>query len=124
MAYVRVIDWDCDDCIGALRRVSQQSNRDNKIADVPEDWLGRECPHGRSGVQLEVLKSYLPSVDEWKQREHPEGASPGPAEVGDLEAPDGGLNRDGSKDIGYPAREAGKYGSYPSHDRFDDDSDP
>jgi hypothetical protein len=31
---------------------------------------------------------------------------------------------DSSKGIGYPCREEGSYGSYPSHDGFDDESDP
>jgi hypothetical protein len=31
---------------------------------------------------------------------------------------------DHSKDIGFPCRESGRYGSYPSHDGFDDESKP
>jgi hypothetical protein len=33
-------------------------------------------------------------------------------------------NLDATKDCGYPAREEGRYGSYPSHDGFDDESKP
>lgn len=31
---------------------------------------------------------------------------------------------DHSKDIGFPCREGGRYGSYPAHDGFDDESKP
>jgi hypothetical protein len=31
---------------------------------------------------------------------------------------------DATKDIGFPVREHGKYGSHPSHDGFDDESEP
>jgi len=42
-----------------------------------------------------------------------------------VEAPDGGMNIDATKDIGYPAREWGsRYGSHPTHDSFDDESEP
>ena len=41
-----------------------------------------------------------------------------------VEGPDGWFNMDGTKNIGYPAREDGRYGSHPSHDRFDGDSEP
>lgn len=43
---------------------------------------------------------------------------------GDSERPDGWANLDATKGIGYVIREDGKYGSHPSHDRFDDDSEP
>lgn len=33
-------------------------------------------------------------------------------------------NLDATKNRGYPAREEGRYGSYPSHDGFDDESNP
>jgi hypothetical protein len=33
-------------------------------------------------------------------------------------------NLDATKNRGYPAREEGRYGSYPSHDGFDDESEP
>jgi len=37
---------------------------------------------------------------------------------------DGEENLDATKGIGYPARDDGRYGSYPSHDGFDDESEP
>jgi hypothetical protein len=32
------------------------------------------------------------------------------------------VNLDAKKNWGYPCREEGRYGSYPSHDAFDDES--
>jgi hypothetical protein len=46
------------------------------------------------------------------------------AEVGLVEGPDGRLNLDATKNWGYPARERGRYGSHPTHDNFDDESEP
>lgn len=45
-------------------------------------------------------------------------------EDGEVEVPSWKNNLDATKNCGYPAREEGKYGSYPSHDGFDDESEP
>jgi hypothetical protein len=42
----------------------------------------------------------------------------------DIERPSWWDNLDATKNRGYPAREEGRYGSYPSHDGFDDESKP
>jgi hypothetical protein len=42
----------------------------------------------------------------------------------EVEQPSWRNNLDATKDCGYPAREEGRYGSYPSHDGFDDESKP
>ena len=42
----------------------------------------------------------------------------------EVERPSWWDNLDATKDRGYPAREEGRYGSYPSHDGFDDESKP
>jgi hypothetical protein len=42
----------------------------------------------------------------------------------DIERPAWWDNLDATKNRGYPAREEGRYGSYPSHDGFDDESKP
>lgn len=34
------------------------------------------------------------------------------------------VRKKGEGVVGYPAREQGRYGSHPSHDRFDGDSEP
>jgi len=45
-------------------------------------------------------------------------------EDGEVESPPWANNLDATKNCGYPAREEGRYGSYPSHDGFDDESEP
>jgi hypothetical protein len=42
----------------------------------------------------------------------------------EIEAPEWWDNLDATKGIGYPARDDGRYGSYPSHDGFADESEP
>jgi hypothetical protein len=44
--------------------------------------------------------------------------------LGDVEAPDGWMNIDATKNIGYAIREQGRYGSHPTHGDFDDESEP
>ncbi len=51
-------------------------------------------------------------------------ADPDIADADMVEAPDGWNNLDATKGMGYPARESGRYGSHPSHDGFDDESEP
>jgi hypothetical protein len=45
-------------------------------------------------------------------------------EDGEAGRPEWTNNLDATKNCGYPAREEGRYGSYPSHDGFDDESKP
>ena len=45
-------------------------------------------------------------------------------EGAEIEPPAWSNNLDATKNIGYPARESGRYGSHPSHDAFDDESEP
>ncbi len=47
-----------------------------------------------------------------------------PEDLGEVEAPDGWLNIDATKNIDYPVREQGRYGSHPTHDDFGDESEP
>jgi hypothetical protein len=42
----------------------------------------------------------------------------------EAESPPWRNNLDATKNYGYPAREAGRYGSHPSHDGFDGESKP
>ena len=44
--------------------------------------------------------------------------------TGEVEIETAAIRIDATKDIGYPVREHGPYGSYPSHDPFDGESDP
>jgi hypothetical protein len=45
-------------------------------------------------------------------------------EDNDVATPGCWMNLDATRNMGYPAREGGKYGSHPAHDRFDDESEP
>ena len=88
---------------------------------VPERWAAHACPHGQNGLVLEfetgatdAPKSHVDTSTEsarWKGEEETE-VSPW------------WDNLDATKGIGYPARESGRYGSHPSHDGFDDESEP
>ena len=93
-----------------------------RVILAPPHWRNRRCPHLENGLDL----SYLGP-----------GPRPRNSEVGDEEAserwketeeeieePTWWNNLDASKDIGYPCREEGRYGSYPSYDGFGDESNP
>jgi hypothetical protein len=118
--HARVIACDCDQCRDALLTDCRESSlpppTDTFIV-VPDWWANHECEHGRQGITMrfDVEVVSLDDVDDiW--------VSAADAEM--VEAPDGWQNLDATKGIGYPAREQGRYGSHPSHDRFDGDSDP
>ena len=87
----------------------------DEIIYAPERWVRHRCPHMDDGL---VLDSGTPidAIDIESNR-----IKDGEAEI---EAPEWWNNLDASKGIGYPAREDGRYGSYPSHDGFGDESDP
>lgn len=69
-----------------------------------------------------------------KPKQQVNGSNPSTVEFGttsvrhkgeiEVERPSWWNNLDATKDCGYPAREEGRYGSYPSHDGFDDESKP
>jgi hypothetical protein len=123
--YVRVVDWTCDFCRDELLKECRRAGLElptSQFATIPEAWATRTCPHGKS-FRLDVI---------------------GPSPIHDLVHVDGDvedarsedLSREGrgrpwwretypetidaSKGIGYPAREGGRYGSYPQHDGSDD----
>ena len=112
----RVIQWRCDKCLQALQSERKQyslGSFDSEIVELPIHWFYDSCPHMAFGYELEPLE-VLPA-----QNRHP-----GRTENEDLV--DSGLSwlLDHSRNIGYPAREVGRYGSYPGHDSFDDESGP
>lgn len=115
----RVKQSNCSKCRDLLlsdcRRFRLPLPKDEFVL-VPERWVFHKCSHFPDGFVLEFEEpvSRELGVDEsarWKDK-------------GDIEAPDWWTNYDATKDIGYPVRETGKYGSHPSHDGFDDESDP
>ncbi len=71
---------------------------------------------GRDPISTPNTSSY--ALDEEMEVDRPEDQE----EFND--APEWWNNLDATKGIGYPAREEGRYGSYPSHDGFDDESEP
>lgn len=92
---------------------------------------------GRREVSTPVARNQgrpVPAVGERKKakatRNRDRSTQSGPQESGrqkgqiEVERPSWWDNLDATKDRGYPAREDGRYGSYPSHDGFDDESKP
>jgi hypothetical protein len=80
---------------------------------VPTDWLTRPCPHGRAGLKF-VEESAAPS-------DEPQLDESEPAMLGETDFEY--TSMDATKNIGYPVREHGPYGSHPVRDDFDDESD-
>lgn len=85
------------------------------VVMVPKHWLNRECPHDRPGLRFKELAV----ADAVELSRGAERAKSGEVE---LQAADSKI--DATKDIGYPVREHGPYGSHPMHDDFDDESGP
>ena len=116
----KVKQSNCSKCRDALlsdcRRFQLPVPTDQCIW-VPERWVSHKCPHAKDGLVLEFEETatrefeFIPESARWKSED-------------EIAAPDWWNNSDATKDIGYPARESGKYGSHPSHDGFDDESEP
>lgn len=114
---VRIVSSDCDDCWTDLRIACVNAGFPHMGAmpAVPHSWLECACPHGKNGIKLEIVASSPPDTDDERDAY---------ADTMMVEGPDGWLNLDATKNIGYSARETGKYGSHSTHDRFDGDSEP
>lgn len=115
----RVISNTCNLCQSALLLDCQHFRLPPPSEDVilvPARWASHKCEHLQDGFVLEFLDA-AQSTDNasteslrWKDEE--------------LESPPWWNNLDATKNTGYPARETGRYGTYPSHDGFDDESEP
>jgi hypothetical protein len=119
----RVISDGCTECRDQLLedcRDSALPPPTSNLIVVPESWADHRCPHPGGQFQLDFLPQESESVGEIS------GESIGWDDegLGDVEAPDGWMNIDATKNICYPAREQGRYGSHPTHDDFDDESEP
>src|ERR1700674_3284750 len=88
----------------------------DEICEIPLRWAFQECPHSPDGLKIELFGDSDESMTEltlssslrWK-------------ETDELEPPPWRNNFDFTKNWGFPCREAGRYGSHPSHDGFDDE---
>ena len=101
----------------------------------------RDVAHGRREKSLRKRQAPVPSntgssyrtssrkdnkrtkADAERVRSNSTGLARKKGEV-EVERPSWWDNLDATKNCGYPAREEGRYGSYPSHDGFDDESKP
>jgi hypothetical protein len=110
MEHVRakLVHDTCPECFHALLEVSRSLEwvtLAGEVVLIPEYWLNPVCTHGRPGIKFERLPD---ATDE--------PGSPRPPQVFDI-------RMDATKDMGYPAREQGTFGSHPMHDDFNDESD-
>jgi hypothetical protein len=86
---------------------------EGKIVLISRHWLNNTCPHGRSGLVFEAIVNADPPSSESRR-----------AKSGEVEFESIDTRIDATRNIGYPIRENGPYGSHPMHDDFDDESDP
>lgn len=116
LVHARVVQDACPECRNALLSEAKSLGLpvQGEVVIIPRHWLNTNCPHGRSGIRFELAVSDTRALLQEVER-----AKSGEVE---LEAADSRI--DATKDIGYPVREHGPYGSHPMHDDFDDESDP
>jgi hypothetical protein len=111
----KVVQDDCPECRNALLEEAKSLGGlplGGEVVVIPKHWLDSVCPHGRLGLKFDP--AVVTTLSEEAEREKS-------GEV-EFEAPDSRI--DATKNIGYPVREHGPYGSHPMHDDFDDDSGP
>lgn len=116
----RVILDNCSECRDTLLldcKAFRLPLPTSELILVPERWVSHKCPHGENGLVLEFETAAANKNVEadteslrWKREE-------------EIESPAWRNNLDATKGMGYPAREEGCYGSHPSHDDFDDESE-
>jgi hypothetical protein len=87
---------------------------------VPERWVSRTCPHKKDGFLLKADSNATNTAESVAIEDVQSMRWKGEDEI---ESPPWRNNLDASKNIGFPARERGDYGSHPSHDDFDDESE-
>jgi hypothetical protein len=119
----RVVSGECVECRDQLVKDCRESGLPlpaGEVIAVPESWAGYRCPHPGEQFRLAFLPQENESVDEILAA----SISWDDEDLGDVEAPDGWMNIDATRNIGYPAREQGRYGSHPTHDGFGDESEP
>lgn len=113
----RVVQDNCPECRNALLEEAKSLGGlplGGEVVIVPKHWLNATCPHGSAGLKFEADEAASDAVLEAEPEESDEDI--------EMQAPDSRM--DATKDIGYPVREHGPYGSHPMHDDFDDESSP
>ena len=114
---VRFIEGNCPECLNALLAEAKSLGGlplEGKVVMIPAHWLNTSCPHGCSGLKFEVEVADSDARSRQAERE----------KAGEVELEAADSRMDATKNIGYPVREHGPYGSHPMHDPFDDDAGP
>lgn len=104
----KLVHDTCPECFHALLEESRSLDwisLAGEVVLIPEHWLNPVCTHGTPGIKFERLP------DETGEPGNPKTSG----HVLDT-------RMDATKDMGYPAREQGTYGSHPMHDDFNDES--
>lgn len=113
----KLIRNDCPTCFKSLLEEAKSLGGlplGGKIVLVPAHWIDRICPHGQAGVKFESA-----SIDAEASMSEERDTGTEDVDFGTTDS-----KMDASKNIGYPVRERGPYGSHPGHDDFDDESGP
>lgn len=111
LVHARIVQDECAECRNTLLEEAKSEHLPlaGTVVIIPRYWLNVACPHGNPGLKFELASG-----------EHgPQDTAP---DKDELPAFDSGM--DATKDMGYPARENGPYGSHPMHDDFNDEADP
>jgi hypothetical protein len=116
LVHARVAQNDCPECLIALVMEARSLGLpiQGEVGIIPKHWLNANCPHGRTGLRFDLVVADAGVFSRESGRTKSDGV--------ELEAVDTRI--DATKDMGYPTREHGPYGSHPMHDDFDDESDP
>lgn len=113
----KVVEDNCPECRNDLLAESKSVGGlplAGEFVIVPKRWLDAVCPHGRPGLRFELAEADIGESSREAER----------AKSGEVEFEASDSRIDATKDIGYPVREHGPYGSHPMHDDFDDESGP
>lgn len=122
----RLISADCAECRDHLLTECREIGLPlptGEVFLVPDHWAHHRCPHRENGFELDfrtVRTNWFDSNGQFSA----ESMRCKDEDDAEIEAPEWWNNIDATKDIGYPVREQGRYGSHPAHDAFDDESDP
>lgn len=124
---VRVFGSDCETCLAAFEADCAALGHPHvgTFAVVRDSWLHATCPHGREGVFLEAVEPEPESDDERLERVMAKGHSGGPVDSPEVQKSRWrdlfSDNIDATKNVGYAARDMGRYGSHPQHDGSGED---